>query len=156
MHEVDATLVPTCLVIHELLTRGREHGLPDYAYRKLVEVAERHRQALQIAIARGVRIALGTDVAGSGEHLPGHWGQNADELPLLVAAGLTPAQAIEAATANGPSTLGGRAPQSGQIAAGFDADLIGVSGNPLEDVSILTDTSNVSHVWKGGVPVKAP
>jgi imidazolonepropionase-like amidohydrolase len=156
MREVDATLVPTCLIIHELLTRGRDHGLPDYAYRKLVVVAERHREALQIAIARSVRIALGTDVAGSGDHLPGHWGQNADELPLLVAAGLTPAQAIEAATANGPHTLGGRAPRSGQIAAGYDADLIGLSGNPLEDIGILTDANNVSHVWKRGAPAKAP
>jgi imidazolonepropionase-like amidohydrolase len=156
MRELDATLVPTCLIINELLTRGRDHGLPDYAYRKLVVVAERHREALQIAIARGVRIALGTDVAATGEHLPGHWGQNAEELPLLVAAGLTPLQAIEAATANGPHTLGDRAPRSGQIAAGYDADLLALTGSPLDDIGVLTKAATITHIWKGGTAAKAP
>jgi imidazolonepropionase-like amidohydrolase len=50
---------------------------------------------------------------------------------LLHQAGLSPLAAIEAVTANRPRTLGPQAPQSGQLRPGFDADLVGLSSNPL-------------------------
>lgn len=153
MRELDVTLVPTRLVVNELLSHGRDHGLPDYAYRKLAAIADRHLQALQIAIERGVRIALGTDVSATGAHLPCHWGQNAEELRLLVEAGMSPLQAIEAATANGPLTLGPRAPRSGQLVAGYDADLITLSANPLDDITILADPTSITSVWLRGQAV---
>jgi imidazolonepropionase-like amidohydrolase len=154
MRELGAVLVPTRLVITELLKCGRDFGMPDYAYRKLEAIADRHLQALHTAIECGVQIALGTDVAGTGADLPAHWGQNGEELLLLVNAGMTPLQAIEAATANGPLTLGPRAPLSGQLAAGYDADLIAIRANPLDDISILTKPDNIIAVWKGGRAVK--
>lgn len=67
---------------------------------------------------------------------------------------MTPLQAIDAATANGPETVGPQAPNAGQLAESMDADVICVDGNPSEDVSILADPANVTHVFKGGVRYK--
>lgn len=70
---------------------------------------------------------------------------------------MTPLEAIEAATANGPMTLGEKmAPRSGQIREGYDADLIAVGRSPLVDIKVLGDRGNVSHVWKGGRVWKEP
>ncbi len=67
---------------------------------------------------------------------------------------MTPMQAIEAATANGPATIGPKAPDSGRLAEGFDADVICIDSDPSQDVSVLEDPDNITHVYKGGVQVK--
>jgi imidazolonepropionase-like amidohydrolase len=156
MRESDAVLVPTRLIVEEFLANGRAMGLPDYAYTKLVAIADRHAEAMSLAHERGVRIALGTDVAGSGARVPARWGQNGAELAHLVTAGLSPLDAIEAATATGPTTLGPQAPASGVLAAGYDADVIAIAADPTADVSILSSPANVTHVWKAGTLVKRP
>lgn len=71
---------------------------------------------------------------------------------------MTPLQAIEAATATGPETLGigFQAPLSGQIKAGYDADFIALEHNPLEDMKLLSKPENIKYVWKGGKLVKSP
>jgi imidazolonepropionase-like amidohydrolase len=69
----------------------------------------------------------------------------------MVEVGMTPLQAIETATANGPDTLGPQAPKSGQLVVGYDADVICVNGDPSSDVSILADPENITHVFKNGV-----
>jgi imidazolonepropionase-like amidohydrolase len=74
----------------------------------------------------------------------------------VVKAGLTTLEAIEAATASAPDTLGPQAPRSGLLSEGFDADVIAVAADPTLDVSVLSDPANVTHVWKGGVAVKSP
>ena len=71
-------------------------------------------------------------------------------------AGLSPLAAIEAATANGPLTLGPQAPQSGLLEDGYDADVIALDFDPLEDVAAWGDPARITHVWKGGRPVKEP
>jgi imidazolonepropionase-like amidohydrolase len=106
---------------------------------------------LAIAVEKGVTIALGTDIWATGL-----WGRNAEELAYMVEAGLTPLQAIETATANGPDTLGPQAPRSGQLLEGFDADVICVNGDPTADVTVLANPENVTHVLKGGNLVKSP
>ncbi len=108
-----------------------------------------HAQNLAIAVDKGVKIALGTDIWATGL-----WGRNGEELPLMVEAGMTPLQAIECATANGPDTLGPQAPQSGQLIEGYDADVICVNGDPSADVAVLANPDNVTHVFKGGELVK--
>jgi imidazolonepropionase-like amidohydrolase len=128
--------------------------MPAYAYRKLVEVGERHEEAVRIAHEAGVRIALGTDIATTGADTLVPWGMNAHELPLLVEAGLSPLEAIEAATANGPLTLGPQAPRSGVLAAGYDADVLALAADPTDDVTVLTDPDNITTVWKAGTIVK--
>ena len=105
----------------------------------------------QIAVAKGVRFAMGTDIFVSGEM----YGQNGYEIKLLQDAGLTALEAIEAATANGPDTLGPQAPAaSGQLKEGFDADVIALDFDPLEDSTGWGDPDRITHVWKAGSSVK--
>jgi imidazolonepropionase-like amidohydrolase len=73
-----------------------------------------------------------------------------------VKAGLSPLQAIEAGTASAPEVLGARAPKSGQLQEGYDADFIALSANPLDDIKVLAKAANVTHVWKAGKVEKAP
>lgn len=126
------------------------------SYKKLSEVAEGARKSYKDAIKAGIKIALGTDIGFSMADTPFSHGKNAVEIVYAVEAGLTPLQAIEAATANGPDTLGPQAPRSGQLKPGYDADFIALNANPLDDMEVFLDTSNVTHVWKDGSLVKAP
>jgi imidazolonepropionase-like amidohydrolase len=154
MAEQGAMLVPTRFIVTRGIELGESHGMPPYAFRKLVEVGHRHEEAVRIAHEAGVRIALGTDIATTGADTLVPWGMNAHELPLLVAAGLSPLEAIEAATANGPLTLGPQGPRSGVLAAGYDADVLAVAADPLDDVGVLTDPDIITTVFKGGAIVK--
>jgi imidazolonepropionase-like amidohydrolase len=149
MLDTGAILVPTRFVVQHLVDRGQEIGMPDYAYKKIIDIADRHLQALQTAISYGVPIATGTDI-----FFPGAAGRNGEELGHLVEAGLSPLEAIRAATARGPETLGAQAPEAGRLVEGYDADVICVDGNPTEDISILGDAANVTHVFQRGALVK--
>ena len=107
---------------------------------------EHHHESVQRALAAGVRVVAGTDAGGHG-HPP-----NARELPLLVAAGLTPMQAIQAATGWAAECVGlGR--EIGTLEKGKRADLIAVAGDPLADAAVLTDASRIRLVLKDGVTV---
>ena len=122
---------------------------------KLHDLASQHWDSYRRAIAAGVKVALGTDLGLSAEKGYKH-GSNAGELFWAVKAGMTPLQAIEAGTANPPETLGNGAPQSGQLRAGFDADLIGMDVNPLDRIKSLAEPDRIKFVWKDGVCVKKP
>ncbi|PNP52210.1 hypothetical protein THARTR1_07419 [Trichoderma harzianum] len=149
MLEKDAIFVPTQHIIR-ILARDYSDLLPPPVKRKLLGIYAQSRVAYKLAIQRGVKVALGTDMTSSARASALSHGNNAHELTYAVELGMTPLQAIECATANGPETLGGLAPLSGQLKAGYDADIIAVVKNPLNDVGVLTDTSNITHVWKGG------
>jgi imidazolonepropionase-like amidohydrolase len=149
MVEQGAVLVPTRFVVEHLL--GMRAGLPDYAFRKLSALAARHAEAMTIAVHYGVKIAAGTDIFVSS---PALWGRNGIEASYLAKAGMTNLQPIEAATANGPATLGGQAPRAGLLAAGNDADVITLDADPLDDVSSLGNPEHILGVWKAGVRVK--
>ena len=150
MIDQGAIYVPTRFVIDILLQS--EDTLPRYAYLKGVMVADHQANAMKIAIAKGVKIAMGTDIFISGDL----YGQNSLEIKLLQDAGMTALEAIEAATANGPDTLGPQAPLSGQLVEGYDADVIAIDFNPLVDNSGWGDPNRVTHVWQFGHSVKAP
>ena len=156
MLEKKAILVPTRTIIEIGLELSKGFFDPS-GYRKLHELAEAHWIALKLAIKKGVPIATGCDIPGS---VPGNetytHGRNARELTYLVKAGMNPLQAIEAATANGPLTLGPQGPKAGQLKAEFDADFIALDENPLEDITILDGPEHVKHVWKAGTCYKSP
>lgn len=150
MVERDVLLVPTRLIVTELMEAGLDAGMSPAQYGKLVELSEIHAASVGLAHEAGVRIALGTDIAMSRIDLAAAWGNNGRELPLMVTAGLTPLETIEAATANGPDTLGPRAPRSGLLQVGYDADVITVDGDPIADIAVLADPTNVTDVWQAG------
>jgi imidazolonepropionase-like amidohydrolase len=152
MLETGAILVPTRTIVANIL--ANKESVPDYAYAKLEAIAATHAEAVRLAHARGVTIAMGTDIQVSTPGAPTSWGTNGMELAHLVELGLTPLEAIEAATALAPRTLGPQAPQSGQLAAGFDADVITLSYDPIADISVLTDPDSIVGVWTGGRQVK--
>lgn len=89
-------------------------------------------ESLRRAVPAGVRIAFGTD-AGVSKH-----GRNADEFALMVQHGMTPMQALEAATVNAADLLG-LADEIGSLEPGKRADIVAVDGDPLQDVTVLTD-----------------
>ena len=101
-------------------------------------------QSLLKAAPAGVKIAFGTD-AGVSKH-----GRNADEFELLVKYGLTPVEAIKAATLNAADLLG-LASEIGSIEAGKSADIIAVAGDPLSDVKLL---KSVGFVLARGEVIK--
>ena len=103
-------------------------------------------QSLRRAVPAGVKIAFGTD-AGVSKH-----GRNADEFELMVKHGMSPVQAIVAATVNAADLLGLGA-EIGTLEPGKSADLIAVAGDPLSDVTVL---KSVEFVMARGEVVKAP
>ncbi len=98
-------------------------------------------EAFKRALAKGVKIAFGTD-AGVSEH-----GRNAQEFELMVKFGMSPQAALKAATVNAADLLG-LASEIGSLERGKRADVIAVAGNPLQDVTVL---QNVVFVMKDGV-----
>lgn len=153
MREKGAILVPTRTIIADMM--ASKEAVPAYAYAKLEAIAEIHAEAVARAHQRGVTIAMGTDILVSTPGAPASWGRNGAELAHLVQLGLTPLEAIEAATATAPQTLGPQAPRSGQLTAGYDADVITLSADPLADITVLTNPASVVGVWSGGRRVKS-
>jgi imidazolonepropionase-like amidohydrolase len=131
MRQRGTTLVPTLMAfvgIRERLGRGIYTPLVESKVRMTLEVVGR---TARLAHQAGVPVVFGTD-AGVYEH-----GRNAGEFAELVErAGMTPAEAIAAAT-TGAARLLGLDSEIGRIAPGFSADLIAVEGDPLADVRVL-------------------
>jgi imidazolonepropionase-like amidohydrolase len=107
------------------------------------QLQEHHTESLRRAFAAGVKIAAGTDAGGHGHP------SNALEIECLVKAGLTPLQALQAATGWAAECIG-RERELGTIEKGKLADLIVVAGDPLGDVTILQNPERIALVLKGG------
>jgi len=148
MRETGAILVPTRTIIEDILANLA--AVPDYAAAKLTALAQRHAESVSRAVDRGVTIAMGTDIALTGPDRPNSWGSNGVELVHLVRLGMTPLQAIEAATATAPLTLGPQAPRSGRLEPGYDADVITVAADPLADIAVLGCPEQITGVWTNG------
>jgi imidazolonepropionase-like amidohydrolase len=116
--------------------------LPPPIRSKAEQILPLARASVTRAIRAGVKIAFGTDAAV----IP--HGTNATEFAALVRRGMTPLDAIRAATLNAADLLG--VEDRGAIAAGKLADLVAVPGNPLQDIRV---TERVCWVMKGGVEV---
>jgi imidazolonepropionase-like amidohydrolase len=106
---------------------------------KAAEVFPRAKETISKAIARGARIACGTDAPA----IP--HGRNAKELIALVDRGMTPLQALRAATTVAAELID--VDDRGRLAPGLLADIIGVAGDPTIDIGT---TEQVRFVMKGG------
>jgi imidazolonepropionase-like amidohydrolase len=137
----NAWLVPTMVAPHAAYAQAKAGARSLNTLKKAEETVAIHGKNVGGAIRDGVKIAFGTD-AGVGDHA-----KNAEEFSLLVGAGMTPAAAIRAATLDA-ATLLGQADRIGTLEPGKDADIIAVSGSPIEDVKRL---ENVNFVMRRGV-----
>jgi imidazolonepropionase-like amidohydrolase len=102
-----------------------------------------HVDSLQRALAAGIKVVAGTDAGGHMHHI------NARELQYLVEAGMSPMQALQAATAWAAECLG-LEHEIGTIQPGKWADLVVVDGDPLQDITLLQDLQRIKLVFKEG------
>jgi imidazolonepropionase-like amidohydrolase len=144
MRERGTYLVPTIMAFEYVWEAAERGTLAPWSAIKAREIVPQARESHRRAVQAGVPIAFGTD-AGVFPH-----GTNADEFRLLVNLGMSPAQAILAATRNAADLMGVLA-EGGTLEPGKWADLVAVRGNPLENVELLKD---VGFVMKGGVIYK--
>ena len=134
--------VPT-IFVGEYVAQGRAaEGAPVWV--KMIQI---HEDTFRRAMKAGVRIAFGTDAGGF------DWKVNpAKEFASMVKFGMTPAQALRSATVTAAELLGMQ-DSLGTIEAGKLADIVGVPGDPLGDVSVM---EKVDFVMKGGVVCRRP
>jgi len=142
-------LVPTFTVLRKIAALGDIEPCPVPAYmpRKARILMAAQTESFPKVLAAGIRIAMGTDLGSFGR------GENAGELAYMVAAGMTPMQAIVAATRRGAECMG-LGDSVGVLRAGMLADLLLVDGDPLQDVAILQDAARLRLIMQGGVIYK--
>lgn len=122
------------------LSEGKKNGVPEENINKERQVGTRQRESFNAAVKANAKMVFGSD-AGIYPH-----GDNGKQFARMVRFGMTPLQAIQAATIE-PAKLLNWHKDVGEIKAGKFADIIAVKGNPLKDVSLL---ENVDFVMKGG------
>ncbi len=144
MKEHGTYLVPTLYLGDWMIDNAGLTRLPPPLLAKAKEVIPAARKNIAHAFASGVKVALGTDAA-----VYPH-GMNAHEFGVMVKLGLTPLQSIQAGTINAADLLGWTG-KVGTLEPGAWADIVGVDGDPLKDVTTL---EKVKFVMKGGEVVK--
>jgi imidazolonepropionase-like amidohydrolase len=149
MRKTGITLIPTLAWIGESLRTGAS-GLPDWYLKKTKRYSAAHEASFKRAHEAGVLIAAGTDCSGGGS--TGDFlrhGENAKELEYLVKYGVTPMNAILAATRNVAEAFG-VSHLLGTLASGKLADILILDGDPLDDITILQDPSRIETIIKNG------
>ena len=138
--------VPTISAGRFVAEMAKQDGYyPEVVRPKAQQVGSQIQKTFGKAYRAGVRIGFGTD-QGVAPH-----GENAREFVYMVEAGMPANVALQSATFNAAEVLG--APDLGQLAPGFHADVVAVPGNPVEDVALMT---RVGFVMKDGAVVTAP
>jgi hypothetical protein len=144
-------LVPTLTLLANSTFYGAEVRVPDGLYNAWARMLDETGDALHRAHEAGVRFVTGTD---SGFALTPYGEWHARELTLLMEyAGLSAMEAIQAATVNAGITTN-REGQVGQLLPGMIADVIVVDGDPLADITVLEDRTNIVEVISGGTVVE--
>jgi len=138
--QTGAYYVPTLLAPAAAVADGERGVLTAAQFEKAREASGNAQRSFARALRERVNIAFGTD-SGVSPH-----GRNAEEFALMVAAGMSPMDAIRSATI-GAATLLGRQDSVGTIEPGRDADIIAVAGDPLQNVRAL---ENVGFVMRHG------
>jgi len=137
-------LVPTLYLGDWFLDNAEKNHVPDFLLAKAKDVMPAARKNIAHAFASGVKVAFGTDAA-----VYPH-GLNAHEFAVMVKLGLTPLQAIQAATVNAADLLGWSG-KVGTLEPGAWADIVAVDGDPIKDVTTL---ERVKFVMKDGEVVR--
>lgn len=122
------------------LSKGSENGVPEENLNKERMVGTRQRESFRMAVKAGAKVVFGSD-AGVYPH-----GDNGKQFSRMVQFGMTPLQAIRAATIE-PAELINWQDNVGEISVGKFADIIAVDANPLNDIRVL---ENISFIMKGG------
>ena len=147
MRERGTYYVPTIIAGLWVSEKAKEKDFfPELVRPKAAEIGPKIKDTFGRAYQAGVKIAFGTDT-GVSEH-----GKNAAEFRHMVEAGMPPMKAIQSATLEAAKLLGEQH-NLGSLIRGKTADIIAVSGNPLEDISILEE---VDFVMKEGEVYKSP
>jgi imidazolonepropionase-like amidohydrolase len=143
MLEHDVPLVPTFLVVEEMLREDRVASgvTPPWAVEKIRELVGEIEPSFRHAVERGVRIAMGTD-GGLGSHLPA-------ELSLMVEHGLSPLGALRAATIEAARLLGLES-EIGTLQVGKVADLVLLDFDPLAEPAAWRDPTRAAMVIQAG------
>jgi imidazolonepropionase-like amidohydrolase len=143
MKEKGTYLVPTLYLADWFIENYQRLRVPEFMVEKAKVVMPAARRNIEAAFKAGVKVAFGTDAA-----VYPH-GLNAHEFAVMVKLGLTPMQSIQAATVNAADLLGW-SDRVGSIEPGRFADIVAVSGDPIQDV---TQLEHPLFVMKGGVVV---
>jgi imidazolonepropionase-like amidohydrolase len=137
MEQHGTWLVPTLYCFQHDMETGLSHGRDPVSFAKGVAILKEQGPAFQKALAHHLKIAYGVD-------------DDADfvskEFGALVKGGMTPLDALRAATING-AELQGRSNDIGTIEPGKFADIVALDGDPLADITVM---ENVVFVMKGG------
>jgi imidazolonepropionase-like amidohydrolase len=143
MKEHGVWLVPTLTVYDVFYETAAKHPelLPPGTAAKELANDLLPKKNFPLAVKSGVKIAYGTDL-GEGDH--------SLEFELLVQGGLSPTQALQAATSSAAELIGDRT-EIGVVAPGAYADLVAVQGDPTADITTMR---SVGFVMKGGVIYK--
>jgi imidazolonepropionase-like amidohydrolase len=141
MLERGTYLVPTLIAPMGVLDAAAAGAaIPEASLRKAHDVIDAHRDSFRRAVAAGVRVAMGTDCPVAPH------GQNLRELQLMIEGGMTPAQALVAATSTA-AELTGLSHELGTLAPGKRADVLVVDGDPLECSTLAT---RIQQIYKDG------
>ena len=144
MKEHGTYLVPTLYLGDWMMENAEQTHMPPPLMAKAREVIPAARKNIAHAFTSGVKVAFGTDAA-----VYPH-GLNGREFAVMVKLGLTPLQAIQAATVNAADLLGWSG-KVGSLEPGAWADVVAVDGDPVKDITTL---ERVKFVMKGGEVVK--
>lgn len=141
MKNNDTWYIPTISAGQFVAEKSKIDGyFPEVVRGKAATIGPLILETFRKANNAGVNIAFGTDTGVSAH------GDNAQEFIYMVEGGMSPAEALRAATVKAADVLD-QEQQLGQIAAGFNADIIAVPGNPLNDIRLM---QQVEFVMKGG------
>jgi imidazolonepropionase-like amidohydrolase len=146
MLERGTYFVPTLTPPVRILANANDHRMADYVVRKTKSIIEHHRRSFQRACEKGVRMCVGTD---AGTPFNKH-GDTVFEIKMMVEYGMTPLEAIMAATKTNSELLGIDSTH-GTLERGKAADFLILEGNPVHDITYL---ERIEAVFKSGKKVE--
>ena len=141
------TFLMSTLCAFRTIKYGATAGVPEEHLKKVEMFAQHHYVNLHKALEAGVKVGVGTD---TGTPFNYH-GENAYELECLTDNGMTPREAIKAATSVNAEAL--LQEDIGSLEPGKTADMLLVDGNPLLDITILQDKERIRKVYRDGSAV---